>query len=71
MAPNVMQAQKAAEAASDPDERATAYATWQRVLNTSGPFIPLVQPPQYLVTTSKVQSIAANAVWTVDLAAIR
>ena len=71
MAPNVTQAKNAALAATQTAERATAYSTWQRVANSSGPFIPLVQPPQYLVTTSKVQSIAANAVWTVDLAAIR
>jgi peptide/nickel transport system substrate-binding protein len=71
MAPNVTQAKNAALAATEPSARSTAYATWQRVANTSGPFIPLVQPPQYLVTTSKVESIAANAVWTVDLAAIR
>jgi peptide/nickel transport system substrate-binding protein len=71
MSPNVTEAKNAALAATETNERATAYATWQRVANTSGPFIPLVQPPQYLVTTSSVQSIAANAVWTVDLAAIR
>lgn len=71
MAPNVTEAKDAALAATETSERATAYATWQRVANTSGPFIPLVQPPQYLVTTSSVRSIAANAVWTVDLAAIR
>jgi peptide/nickel transport system substrate-binding protein len=71
MAPNVTQAKQAALAASGADNRATAYGTWQRVANSSGPFVPLVQPGQYLVTTSSVNSIAANAVWTVDLAAIR
>src|SRR5205823_3074315 len=71
MAPEVTKAKQAALAASGADNRATAYGTWQRVANSSGPFVPLVQPGQYLVTTSSVNSIAANAVWTVDLAAIR
>ena len=70
-APAVTAAKNAALAASTGSARISAYETWQRALNASGPFIPVVQPPQYLTTTSAITSITTNAVWTVDLAAIK
>jgi peptide/nickel transport system substrate-binding protein len=71
MAPNVTAAKNAALAATGTEARATAYGTWQRLENQFGPFIPVVQPGRYFVTTSAVTSVPSNAVWTVDLAAIK
>jgi peptide/nickel transport system substrate-binding protein len=71
MAPNVTAAKEAALNAAGTEARATAYCTWQRLQNQYGPFIPVVQPGRYFVTTSAVKSVPSNAVWTVDLAAIK
>ncbi|MDQ1532012.1 MAG: peptide/nickel transport system substrate-binding protein [Microbacteriaceae bacterium] len=71
MAPNVTAAKEAALNAAGTEARATAYGTWQRLQNQYGPFIPVVQPGRYFVTTSAVKSVPSNAVWTVDLAAIK
>lgn len=69
MSPEVTTAKQAALAAAG-DARAPAYVAWQQVANKQGPFVPVLQPGQYFVTTSSVGSITSNAVWTVDLAAI-
>ncbi|NNC12720.1 ABC transporter substrate-binding protein [Planctomonas sp. JC2975] len=66
----VTAAQQAALAASG-DARASAYADWQRAQNATGPFVPVVQPAQYVVTASSITSLELNPVWTVDLAAIK
>lgn len=67
----VTDAKNAATAASGPDARAAAYTKWQQVLNEQGPFIPIVQPSQYLTTTSAIKSIVPNAIWTIDPAAVK
>ncbi len=68
--PTVTAAEHKAAAALG-DDRAGAYADWQRAQNASGPFVPLVQPGQYVVTSSNITSLQLNPVWTVDLAAIK
>ncbi|MGA0567905.1 ABC transporter substrate-binding protein [Rathayibacter sp. KR2-224] len=68
--PTVTAAQQAAEAASG-SARADAYAAWQRAQNATGPFVSVVQPAQYVVTSSSITSLQLNPVWTVDLAAIK
>jgi peptide/nickel transport system substrate-binding protein len=59
-------------AASAPaSSRVQAFETWQRELNASGPFVPLVQPSQNIVTASDITNVQLNATWTVDLATIK
>lgn len=70
MSPEVTKAKQAAEAAMG-DARAAAYEAWQRAANKGGAFVPLLQPSRYFVTASSVSNVEPNAVWTVDLAAIK
>ncbi|MFC4116257.1 ABC transporter substrate-binding protein [Nonomuraea zeae] len=59
--------EKAAVAIGD-DARKTAYADVQTQLNASGPFIPLIQPSQNIVTAQSVTGLEYHPVWTVDVA---
>ncbi len=52
-------------------DRKTAYEAWQTAANASGPFVPIVQPGQYVVTSSSITSLELNSVWTVALAEIK
>lgn len=61
---------KAAQAAPEAD-RAAAFEAWQKQQNATGPFIPLLQPAQNVVTAKSISSVSTNAVWTVDLARIK
>lgn len=61
---------KAAQAAGD-DDRAAAFEAWQMQQNETGPFIPLLQPAQNVVTAPSISSVETNAVWTVDLASVK
>ncbi|MCU1475056.1 ABC transporter substrate-binding protein [Amnibacterium sp.] len=70
MSPEVTKAKQAAEASTGTG-RAAAYEAWQRAANQNGPFVPLLQPARYFVTASSVTDVKPNAVWTVDLAAIK
>ncbi|GGO63944.1 ABC transporter substrate-binding protein [Nonomuraea cavernae] len=60
-------AEKAAAAVGD-DARKEAYADMQRKLNAAGPFIPLFQPSQNIVTAASVTDVEYHPVWTVDIA---
>lgn len=68
--PKVTELSNAAKAATGED-RAPAYEAWQDELNASGPFVPLLQPAQNVVTSPSIESITTNPVWTVDLALIK
>lgn len=61
----------AAAKAATGDDRASAYTAWQQELNASGPFVPLLQPAQNVVTATSIESVTTNPVWTVDLALIK
>ncbi|WGD37125.1 ABC transporter substrate-binding protein [Lysinibacter sp. HNR] len=61
----------AAARAAVGDERAPAYEAMQQQMNLSGPFVPLLQPAQNVVTVSSIVSVVTNPVWTVDLALIK
>ena len=61
----------AAEAAVGADARQAAYAELQTAQNASGPFIPLLQPAQNVVTSPSITSVSLNPVWTIDLAGIK
>ncbi|MEU4701124.1 ABC transporter substrate-binding protein [Nonomuraea dietziae] len=58
---------KAATTIGD-EARKAAYADVQTKLNASGPFIPLIQPSQNIVTAASVTGLEYHPVWTVDLA---
>lgn len=58
---------KAATAIGD-EARKSAYADVQNKLNASGPFIPLIQPSQNIVTAATVTDLEYHPVWTVDVA---
>jgi peptide/nickel transport system substrate-binding protein len=60
----------AAKAAVSTDERQSAYAALQEAQNASGPFIPLLQPAQNVVTSPSITGVSLNPVWTIDLAGI-
>src|ERR1700730_464484 len=47
--------------------RQTLYQQIQRSMNSSSPFMPLVQPAQILVGASSVKNLQSNALWLVDL----
>ncbi|MFC5829836.1 ABC transporter substrate-binding protein [Nonomuraea insulae] len=59
--------EKAAAAIGD-DARTAAYTDLQTKLNASGPFVPLIQPGQNIVTTASVTGLEYHPVWTVDIA---
>ncbi|WP_248961319.1 ABC transporter substrate-binding protein [Sphaerisporangium perillae] len=60
---------KAATTIGD-DTRKQLYTDIQNKLNASGPFIPLIQPSQNIVTAASVTGLAFHPVWTVDVAAL-
>jgi peptide/nickel transport system substrate-binding protein len=47
--------------------RETLYQQIQESMNTSGPFMPLIQPAQLVVGASALKNLASNAVWLVNL----
>jgi peptide/nickel transport system substrate-binding protein len=59
-----------ASALTGDEERKQAYADLQTELNKSGPFIPLIQPSQNIVTAASVTGLKYHPVWTVDVAAL-
>ncbi|MGW4639696.1 ABC transporter substrate-binding protein [Sphaerisporangium sp. NPDC004334] len=60
---------KAASTVGD-DTRKQLYTDIQNKLNASGPFIPLIQPSQNIVTAASVTGLQFHPVWTVDVAAL-
>lgn len=59
--------EKAATVIGD-DARKKAYADVQNKLNASGPYVPLLQPSQNIVTATSVTGLKYHPVWTVDVA---
>lgn len=59
----------AAQSASDADREA-AFQEWQSYQNETGPFIPLLQPAQSVVTSPHIKDVVTNPIWTIDLALI-
>ncbi|GII62717.1 peptide ABC transporter substrate-binding protein [Sphaerisporangium krabiense] len=52
------------------DARKQLYTDIQTKLNATGPFVPLIQPSQNIVTAASVTGLAFHPVWTVDVAAL-
>lgn len=53
-----------------PSERVTAYQQMQKELNEAGPYFPLFQPAQVLVSAKNVTNVDYAPGWLVDLAVI-
>lgn len=68
--PAVDAAARAAAAATG-TRREAAFRTFQRELNRSGPFIPLVQPPRNIASTTALTELALNPIWTLDVARVK
>ena len=51
----------------DDATRVTQYTEIQKMMNTSGPIMPLIQPAQIVVAANSVKNVKANALWLVDL----
>ena len=47
--------------------RAALYQQIQTSMNTTSPFMPLIQPAQILVGATSLQNLKSNALWLVDL----
>ncbi|MFJ2033630.1 ABC transporter substrate-binding protein [Streptosporangium sp. NPDC087985] len=61
---------KAATAIGD-DARKEIYTSLQTRLNEVGPFVPLIQPGQNIVTAASVTGLEFHPVWTVDVADLK
>ena len=59
-----------AAAAATGDARAAAYQAFQKQGNIDGPFIPLIQPAQIVVTSSELNNVVINPVTTTEFATI-
>lgn len=68
-APEADKLAKAAAAATG-DARAAAYQAFQKDVNVEGPFIPLIQPAQIVVTSSELNNVVINPVTTTEFATI-
>ncbi|GAB3585362.1 ABC transporter substrate-binding protein [Leifsonia lichenia] len=69
--PTVTDLAAKATAATGTDERTAAYQALQKAQNASGPFIPLLQPAQNVVTAKSITSLSLNPLWTIDFAGIK
>ena len=47
--------------------RKTLYQQIQESMNTTSPFMPLIQPAQILVGATSLKNLQSNALWLVDL----
>jgi peptide/nickel transport system substrate-binding protein len=57
----------AAAVATDPTKRTALFQQFQRQLNTSGPYFPLMQPTQVFVSTSDLKNAVYNSVYSIDV----
>ena len=51
--------------------RGPLFQKFQRELNAKSPFFPLISVPESIVSAKSVHGITPNALWVVDLAALR
>jgi peptide/nickel transport system substrate-binding protein len=57
----------AAAVATDPAKRTALFQQFQRQLNASGPYFPLMQPTQVFVATSDLKNAVYNVVYSIDV----
>ena len=57
----------AAAVTTDPKKRTALFQQFQRQLNQSGPYFPLMQPTQVFVATSDLKNAVYNSVYSIDV----
>jgi peptide/nickel transport system substrate-binding protein len=57
----------AAAVATDAKKRTALFQQFQRQLNASGPYFPLMQPTQVFVATSDLKNAVYNSVYSIDV----
>jgi peptide/nickel transport system substrate-binding protein len=62
-----LEALGATAASTTNSSRAALYQQIQTSMNTSGPFMPLIQPAQIVVGATSLKNLQSNALWLVDL----
>jgi peptide/nickel transport system substrate-binding protein len=65
--PAIERTAAAAAVATDNAKREKLFQQFQRQLNQSGPYFPLMQPTQVFVSTSDLKNAVYNAVYSVDV----
>jgi peptide/nickel transport system substrate-binding protein len=65
--PAIEKTAAAAAVATDTKQRTTLFQKFQRQLNATGPYFPLMQPTQVFVATSDLKNAVYNAVYSVDV----
>ena len=66
-APAIEKTAAAAASTTDNKVRQTLFQKFQRQLNQSGPYFPLMQPTQVFVATSDLKNAVYNSVYSVDV----
>jgi peptide/nickel transport system substrate-binding protein len=66
-APAIEKTANAAAVETDPAKRTADFQQFQKQLNASGPYFPLMQPTQVFVATSDLKNAVYNAVYSVDV----
>ena len=70
-APSITQLAATAAAGGTNEQRQTQFADFQKAMNESGPFVPLLQPGNNIAARSGVSGIVYNPVWTIDIALLK
>jgi peptide/nickel transport system substrate-binding protein len=65
--PAIEKTAAAAAVATDSKVREKLFQQFQRQLNQTGPYFPLMQPTQVFVATSDLKNAVYNAVYSVDV----
>ncbi|TDC59111.1 ABC transporter substrate-binding protein [Micromonospora sp. KC207] len=60
-----------AAGSTDDTERQSLYEQIQTSLNTSSPWVPIIQPAQVLVGANSVKNLKSNALWQVGLSELQ
>jgi peptide/nickel transport system substrate-binding protein len=65
--PSVAALAKQAAITTGTAARQAVFEKYQRAMNASGPFIPLLQPAEVVVGTRNIKNLQSNGLWLVDL----
>jgi len=63
----IEQTAAAAASTTDAKKRTALFQKFQRQLNASGPYFPLMQPTQVFVSTSDLKNAVYNSVYSIDV----
>ncbi|MBO0842808.1 MAG: hypothetical protein J2O46_06460 [Nocardioides sp.] len=56
---------------TDKTARQSAWEDVQKQMNTSGPFVPILQPGKQLAFSTTVSNVVYNPLWTLMLADLK